>query len=75
MIKTIDRKRFCAEVEETRMKSEGYVDAIIVVCEKYDIDASDTAGILNPIIKKKLEVECVNKGLVDGIKVNSLEDL
>ena len=74
-MKPKSKKAISDEIENVRIHSEGYIDAILHICEKYQYDVDDVADALSPIIKKKLEVECVNKGLVDGIQVNSLEDL
>ena len=63
------------EIEMIRVHAHDYLDVICTVCEKYNYEIEDVAKILNPIIQKKLEVECINKGLIDGVKVNSLEDL
>lgn len=60
-----DRTMFSAEVEkEVANKKCSYIDAILGLCEKYEIEPDTIAKLISKPIKEKLSVE--------GQKINLL---
>ena len=53
-------------------KKMPYMDAILQLCEKNDIDIEDIKKFISPIIKNKLEAEAMNLNYLP--KKNSLDD-
>ena len=49
----------------------GYMDAILHVCDKNEIDPEDVSKFISPIIKSKLEAEAMNLNFLP--KLNSLD--
>jgi hypothetical protein len=43
-----------------------YMDAILKVCEDRELDPSDIGKLVSPVIKDKLEAECVELRLLEG---------
>ena len=57
-----------ATVTETKLS---YMDTILYLCEKNDIDPEDVNKFISPIIKSKLEAEAMNLNFLP--KQNSLD--
>ena len=62
-------KLIVSTVAEKKMP---YMDAILQLCEKNDIDIEDIKKFISPIIKNKLEAEAMNLNYLP--KKNSLDD-
>jgi len=48
-----------------------YMDAILYICEKNDIEPEDVKKFVSPIIKGKLEAEAMNLNFIP--KTNSID--
>jgi hypothetical protein len=56
----LNKTKFSKLVEnEVFEKSIGYMEAILLLCEKNDIDPEDVKKFISPIIKDKLEAEAM----------------
>lgn len=54
----INKAKFSKMIEETvAEKSIPYIDAIVYLCEKHNIDIEDCKKFVSPIIKEKIEKE------------------
>jgi hypothetical protein len=63
----INRKKFSTMVEDSVLKHKhGYMDAIILVCEKNNMEISDVKKFLSPSIVSKLEVEAIRLNFIQG---------
>lgn len=61
------KKRFGMMVEEVvRDLSLSYMDAILYLCEKYNIDPEDTKKYISPVIKDKLEADAIRLNFLAG---------
>jgi hypothetical protein len=58
--------------EAVVQKKLSYMDAILDICEKNDIEPEDVRKFVSPIIKDKLEAEAMSLNLLP--KTNSLDD-
>jgi len=55
------KARFSKMIESTvHEKQLSHMDAIIFLCEKYNIELEDCKKYVSPVIKQKLEVEAMN---------------
>lgn len=63
------------EVEHLVMGGATYLDAIVSMSEKYEVDVEDIVPRLSSVLIHKLEVECVSSKLVRGVDTISLESL
>ena len=55
------KARFSKMVEHTVIEKQlSYMDAIIHLCEQYQIELEDCKKYVSPVIKQKLEVEAMN---------------
>ena len=69
----LTRTKFTKLIESTvAEKKMPYMDAILKVCEKNDIEIEDIKKFISPIIKNKLEAEAMNLNYLP--KKNSLDD-
>ena len=69
----LTRAKFTKLIESTvAEKKMPYMDAILQLCEKNDIDIEDIKKFISPIIKDKLEAEAMNLNYLP--KKNSLDD-
>jgi len=60
-------------IEEAVVKKKlSYMDAILDICEKNNIEPEDVRKFVSPIIKDKLEAEAMSLNLLP--KTNSLDD-
>ena len=69
----MDSKSIVLEIEKVRLKSESYMDAILTVCEKYNIGDEEITSMLGPILKQKLEVECKRNNLIKNDNTATLD--
>ena len=54
------KARFSKMVEHTVIEKQlSYMDAIIHLCEQYQIELEDCKKYVSPVIKQKLEVEAM----------------
>ena len=58
--------------EAVVQKKLSYMDAILDICEKNNIEPEDVRKFVSPIIKDKLEAEAMSLNLLP--KTNSLDD-
>lgn len=68
-------KDITLQVEDLVAHGATYLDAIVTVSESFNIDVEDIIPRLSKVLINKLEVECINNGLVNGVQYLSLEDL
>lgn len=63
----LTKKKFAMLVEENVSKHKlSYMDAILKVCEDRELDPADISKLVSPVIKDKLEAECVQLRLIEG---------
>ena len=63
----LTKKKFAVLVEENVLTLKmTYMDAILKVCEDRELDPSDIGKLVSPVIKDKLEAECVELRLLEG---------
>ena len=56
----LNKSRFSKLIEKTVVdKTVGYMEAILLVCEKHNIEPEDVRKFVSPIIKNKLEAEAM----------------
>ena len=68
----LNKNRFTKMIETTVSDLRiGYMDAILHVCDKNEIDTEDVSKFISPIIKSKLEAEAMNLNFLP--KLNSLD--
>ena len=68
----LNKARFSKLVEsEVIQKSIGYMDAILLLCDKNNIDPEDVKKFISPTIKSKLEAEAMSLNFLP--KTNSLD--
>jgi len=68
----LNKAKFSKLIEnEVLEKSIGYMEAILLVCEKNDIEPEDVKKFISPVIKGKLEAEAMNLNFLP--KVNSID--
>lgn len=53
----------------------GYIDAVINIFEKNNLDLEDIKEIVDENILEKLKVEFVKKNFFKNKKINSIEDI
>ena len=54
------KARFSKMVEHTVIEKQlSYMDAIIYLCEQYQIELEDCKKYVSPVVKQKLEVEAM----------------
>lgn len=58
MTKFLTKKKFSEDVEEeVYMKDISYMEAVVSICEKLDVDEENANKFLLPQIKSKIEAE------------------
>lgn len=69
----LSKKNFSKLVEEEVAKSASmtYIDAVLLICSKRDIDPADAKSLLTDIIKNKIEVEAALENKIN-VSYNSL---
>lgn len=56
----LTKSKFTKLIEETvKDHKSSYMDAIIHICEKIDIDLEDVRRFVSPVIREKLEAEAM----------------
>ena len=61
------KKRFQTMVEETvQQYSLTHMDAILMICEKNNIEPEDIAKYMTPVIKDKLEADAMRLNFLEG---------
>tara|TARA_Y100000310_G_scaffold277842_1_gene295897 strand:+ start:508 stop:744 length:237 start_codon:yes stop_codon:yes gene_type:complete len=69
----LSKSKFSKMIEEAVVKKKlSYMDAILDICEKNNIEPEDVRKFVSPIIKDKLEAEAMSLNLLP--KTNSLDD-
>ena len=59
--------RFCYDIEAMVLKSDmDYIDAILEVCSKYNIDIDMVSALINPTLKAKIEFNAIQRNLLKG---------
>lgn len=68
----LNKSRFSKLIEETVFdKAIGYMEAILLVCDKHNIEPEDVRKFVSPIIKSKLEAEAMKLNLLP--RVNAID--
>ena len=68
----LNKSRFTKLIEKTVGDLKiGYMEAVLHVCDKIEIDPEDVSKFISPIIKGKLEAEAMNLNFLP--KTNSLD--
>jgi hypothetical protein len=68
----LNKSRFTKLIEKTVGDLKiSYMDAVLYVCDKNEIDPEDVSKFISPIIKGKLEAEAMNLNFLP--KTNSLD--
>jgi len=63
----LTKKKFAMLVEDNVSNlSLSYMEAILMVCTDREIDPIDIKKLISPVIKDKLEAECVELRLIEG---------
>jgi len=69
----LSKSKFSKMIEEAVVQKKlSYMDAILDICEKNDLEPEDVRKFVSPIIKDKLEAEAMSLNLLP--KTNSLDD-
>ena len=69
----LSKSKFSKMIEEAVVQKRlSYMDAILDICDKNDIEPEDVRKFVSPIIKDKLEAEAMSLNLLP--KTNSLDD-
>jgi len=69
----LSKSKFSKMIEEAVVQKKlSYMDAILDICEKNNIEPEDVRKFVSPIIKDKLEAEAMSLNLLP--KTNSLDD-
>ena len=70
-VEFMTRAKFSKLVEQTvREYQMSHMDAVIHLCEQYQIELEDCKKFVSKVIKEKLEVEAMNLNFIE--KSNSL---
>ncbi len=68
----LTKTRFSKLIERTVIeKAIGYMEAILLVCDKHNIDPEDVRKFVSPIIRDKLEAEAMKLNLLP--KINAID--
>jgi len=68
----LNKTKFSKLIESTVSElSIGYMEAILLVCEKNNIEPEDVKKFVSPIIKNKLEAEAMGLNLLP--KINTID--
>jgi len=68
----LNRSKFTKLIEESVTKNKiSYMESILDICDKNDIDPEDVKKFVSPIIKNKLEAEAMALNFLP--KENSLD--
>ena len=68
----LNKSKFIQLIEKTVVELKiSYMEAILYLCDKNDIDPADVNKFISPIIKGKLEAEAMNLNFLP--KTNSID--
>jgi len=68
----LNKSKFSKLVENTVIeKSIGYMEAILLLCEKNNIEPEDVRKFISPVIKDKLEAEAMGLNFIP--KTNTID--
>tara|TARA_Y100000114_G_C11591234_1_gene245873 strand:- start:172 stop:405 length:234 start_codon:yes stop_codon:yes gene_type:complete len=68
----LNKSKFTQLIEKTVVELKiSYMEAILYLCDKNDIDPADVNKFISPIIKGKLEAEAMNLNFLP--KTNSID--
>ena len=68
----LNKGKFTQLIEKTVVELKiSYMEAILYLCDKNDIDPADVNKFISPIIKGKLEAEAMNLNFLP--KTNSID--
>ena len=68
----LNKSKFTQLIEKTVVELKiSYLEAILYLCDKNDIDPADVNKFISPIIKGKLEAEAMNLNFLP--KTNSID--
>lgn len=68
----LTKSKFSKLIEKTVCeKMVGYMEAILLLCDKHNIEPEDVRKFVSPIIKDKLEAEAMRLNLLP--KVNAID--
>mgnify|MGYP002640886576 CR=1 FL=1 len=68
----LNKSKFTQLIERTVSELKiGYMDAVLYLCDKNDIDPQDVNKFISPIIKGKIEAEAMKLNFLP--KTNSLD--
>ena len=63
----LTKKKFTKLIEEKVVQAKSnYIDAVIDVCNDFDLDPIDVGNLISPIIKGKIEAEAITLRLIKG---------
>jgi hypothetical protein len=63
----LTKKKFAMLVEDNVSKHRlSYMDAILKVCDDRELDPAEIGKLVSPVIKDKLEAECIELRLIEG---------
>lgn len=63
----LTKKKFAMLVESNVSEFRlTYMDAILKVCSDRELDPADISKLVSPVIKDKLEAECIELRLIEG---------
>jgi hypothetical protein len=63
----LTKKKFATLIEDKVFNLKmTYMDAILTVCSDRELDPGDIAKLVSPVIKDKLEAECIEMRLLEG---------
>ena len=66
-VEFMTKTKFGKLVDEIVMKDKlSYMDAVLHLCEKFDIDPLDSKKFLSPVIRNKIEAEAISLNFIDG---------
>lgn len=60
----ISKEKFSQEVDELHVGSYSYLDAILELCKKYEIEVVSANKFITASLKKKIEAEAVRLNLI-----------
>ncbi len=70
----LSKSKFSKMIEESVIQKKlSYLDAILDICVKNNIEPEDVRKFVSPIIKDKLEAEAMSLNLLP--KTNALDDI
>ena len=74
--KFLNKQKFSMLIEETVLKDKiSYMDAIIEVCERNNIELEEVKKYVSPAIKDKLEAEARNLNYLPKVSSLPFDDI